>query len=360
MAGLPTVTQVRASVVGGAPQVRFEIDEVAVRLLGLNLGDVAGQLQAGLVGMTGGSLVEGTDQLPVRVRLGDGLRGDLAAISDLPVLLPGAAVSSASGKLPVVPLSELARPVLEPAESVITRRNGERTNTVQAFIVPGLLPEEALQSVLKALDDSGFAAPPGYRIELGGDSDARSDTVGNLMASVGLIVTLSIATIVLTFNSFRLTAVALVVCVLSAGLSILSLAVMQYPFGINALIGVIGSIGVSINAAIIILTSLQSDPDAAAGDTRAMTRVVAGSSRHIISTTITTFGGFLPLILSGGGFWPPFAVAIAGGVMLSSVISFFFTPPMFALLYRKPKTEVAEPAHPIREVARIERMLAAE
>jgi multidrug efflux pump subunit AcrB len=360
MAGLPTVTQVRASVVGGAPQVRFEIDEVAVRLLGMNLGDVAGQLQAGLVGMTGGSLVEGTDQLPVRVRLGDGLRGDLAAISDLPVLLPGAAVSSASGKLPVVPLSELARPVLEPAESVITRRNGERTNTVQAFIVPGLLPEEALQSVLKALDDSGFAAPPGYRIELGGDSDARSDTVGNLMASVGLIVTLSIATIVLTFNSFRLTAVALVVCVLSAGLSILSLAVMQYPFGINALIGVIGSIGVSINAAIIILTSLQSDPDAAAGDTRAMTRVVAGSSRHIISTTITTFGGFLPLILSGGGFWPPFAVAIAGGVMLSSVISFFFTPPMFALLYRKPKTEVAEPAHPIREVARIERMLAAE
>ena len=134
--------------------------EVAVRLLGMNLGDVAGQLQAGLVGMTGGSLVQGTDQLPVRVRLGDGLRGDLAAISDLPVLLPGAAVLSASGKLPVVPLSELARPVLEPAESVITRRNGERTNTVQAFIVPGLLPEEALQSVLKALDDSGFAVDP--------------------------------------------------------------------------------------------------------------------------------------------------------------------------------------------------------
>jgi multidrug efflux pump subunit AcrB len=117
----------------------------------------------------------------------------------------------------------------------------------------------------------------------------------------------------------------------------LSLAVMQFPFGINAIIGVIGSIGVSINAAIIILTGLKADPDAVAGDTDAITRVVTGSSRHITSTTITTFGGFLPLILAGGEFWPPFAVAIAGGVMLSSVVSFFFTPAAFTLVYRLTK-----------------------
>ena len=335
MADLDLTTQVRAGVTGGAPQVRFEIDEVAARLLGLDVSDIARQLEAGLVGVTGGSLVEGTEQLPVRARFDTDTRGDLAAISDLPILLPGAATLSASGQFPAVPLSELATPVLEPAESVIARFNGERANTVQAFIVPGVLPEEALQSVLAALDEAGFQLAPGYRMELGGDSDARSSTVGNLFASIGVIVTLTIATIALTFNSFRLTAVALVVCGLSAGLSMLALAVMQYPFGINAIIGVIGSIGVSINAAIIILTGLKADPEAAAGDKAAMARVVTGSSRHITSTTITTFGGFLPLILQGGGFWPPFAVAIAGGVLLSTVVSFYFTPPMFALLYRK-------------------------
>jgi multidrug efflux pump subunit AcrB len=188
---------------------------------------------------------------------------------------------------------------------------------------------------LGRFDAAGFALPPGYRMELGGDSDARSSTVGNLLASIGLIVTLTIATIALTFNSFRLTVVALVVCVLSAGLSMLSLAVLQYPFGINAIIGVIGSIGVSINAAIIIMTGLQADPEAASGEADAIARVVTGSSRHIVSTTITTFGGFLPLILEGGGFWPPFAVAIAGGVLLSAVVSFYFTPPVFRLVYRK-------------------------
>ncbi|MEM1073625.1 MAG: efflux RND transporter permease subunit [Pseudomonadota bacterium] len=345
MADLPLVTQVRSGVTSGAPQVRFEIDETAARLLGLNVTDIAAQLEAGLVGVTGGSLVEGTDQTPVRVRLDNMIGRDLAALADLPILLPDAAALSAQGIYPAVPLSELSRPIVEPAESVINRRNGERVNTVQAYIIPGVLPEEALQSVLASLDEAGFAMPTGYRMELGGDSDARSDTVGNLMASVGLIVTLTIATIALTFNSFRLTAVALVVCVLSAGLSMLALAIMQFPFGINAIIGVIGSIGVSINAAIIILTGLKNDPDAAAGDIEAMADVVSGSSRHIISTTITTFGGFLPLILEGGGFWPPFAVAIAGGVLLSAVVSFYFVPAMFALVYgrwRKPKASASQ------------------
>jgi multidrug efflux pump subunit AcrB len=135
----------------------------------------------------------------------------------------------------------------------------------------------------------------------------------------------------MTFNSFRLTGIAFGVAGLSAGLSILSLAVFDYPFGINAIIGVIGSIGVSINAALIVLSGLQADPRAAAGDRAAMVDVVAGSARHIVSTTITTFGGFLPLILGGGGFWPPFAMSVAGGVLLSVTLAFAFTPQMFAL-----------------------------
>jgi multidrug efflux pump subunit AcrB len=62
-----------------------------------------------------------------------------------------------------------------------------------------------------------------------------------------------------------------------------------------------------------------------------MVDVVAGSARHITSTTITTFGGFLPLILGGGGFWPPFAMSVAGGVALSVTLAFAFTPQMFLL-----------------------------
>ena len=70
------------------------------------------------------------------------------------------------------------------------------------------------------------------------------------------------------------------------------------------------------------------------GSLYAIRAVVMNSSRHIVSTTVTTFGGFLPLILEGSQFWPPFAMAIAGGVLLSTIVSFFLVPPMFALINR--------------------------
>lgn len=329
---LEAVTIVRSSLESGAPKVAIDVDEAAANLAGLSLADVARQMQAGLEGVTGGSLLEGGEELPVRVRLGDDLRGDLSRIANLPLVPPTAGTITAQGGFPGLPLSAVADLRLEPAKPEIVRRNGERSNTVQAFVQPGVLPEEVLAQARALIDDT-LALPAGYRLEIGGDSDARNDVVTNLLAPLGLIVTLSIATVVLTFSSFRLTAVTFMVAILSAGLSFLALAVFNYPFGITAIIGVIGSIGVSINAALIIMSGLQAHPLARTGDTEAMADVVMDSSRHIISTTITTFGGFLPLILGGGGFWPPFAMSIAGGVLLSTVVSFYFTPQMFALVY---------------------------
>lgn len=333
LAADPQVTVARASITGGAPRLRLEADEARARLLGLDLAQVARQMEAGLEGATGGSLLEGTEELPVRVRLGGGLRADPAAIADMAILPPGAAAVSAAGGQPGVPLSTLGAVRLVPSDSVVTRWNGERTNTVQAFLVPGVLPQQALDGALAAMARAGFALPPGYRLETGGDADARDSTVRQLLAPLGLIVTLSVAVVALTFNSFRLTAVAFGVAGLSAGLSILALAVFGYPFGINAIIGLIGSIGVSVNAALIVLSGLQENPAAAAGDRDAMADVVMGSTRHILSTTVTTVGGFLPLILGGGGFWPPFAMAVAGGVALSAALAFWLTPPLFALTY---------------------------
>jgi multidrug efflux pump subunit AcrB len=338
IAALPQVTVARTTVDGGAPKLTVDVDEAKARLLGLDLAQVARQMEAGLEGVTGGSLLEGTEELPVRVRLGAGLRADPVALADMPILPPGAAATVAAGGFPAVPLSTLGTLRLEPSESTITRRNGERVNTVQAFLMPGVLPEAALRDALAAVEASGLTLPEGVRIETGGDADARNSTIDALLAPLGLIITLTIATVVLTFNSFRLSLIAFAVAALSAGLSMLSLAVFNFPFGINAIIGVIGSIGVSINAALIVLSGLQENEAAAAGDPRAMEDVVAGSSRHIVSTTITTFGGFLPLILGGGGFWPPFAMAVGGGVLLSATLAFWFTPPLFRLIgYRSPE-----------------------
>jgi multidrug efflux pump subunit AcrB len=340
LAETPGVTLVRATIEGGAPKLVAALDEDRLALAGLDLGGVAADLTARLDGAAGGSLIEGSEDMPVRVRLAADERAAADRLRDLQLVAPLAG----AGAYPGLPLTAVGALTLEPGQSPIDRRNGERINLVQAHVALGVLPEEALAVVRDRIAATPDFLPPGVRLEFGGDADARAETVNNLMATLAMVVVLTLVTLVLSFGSFRLTGITLVVAVLSMGLAILALAVFRYPFGINALIGVIGSIGVSINAAIIVLSALAEDPRARAGDRAAMRDVVVGAGRHIVSTTVTTVGGFLPLILAGGSFWPPFAMAVAGGVALSTVVSFYFTPPMFLLLARRTPELGVEPA----------------
>ncbi len=335
MVSVPDVLQVKTQLNGGAPKVELDVDEEKARTAGLSLGDVASQLEAKLEGVVGGSLVEGSEELPVRLRISGTERDSVDVLRRTDLVRPGAEALAADGIYPAVPLMAIATIKLVPSESPIFRRNGERINTIQGYVHRSILPEEALKKVQQRIEASGLVLPAGYRFEVGGDSDARNDVLRDLLAVAGFVIALTIATIVLTFNSFRLSAVTGIVAILAMGLSLLVLAVFRYPLGVMAIIGVIGSIGVSINAAIIILTALQKNAKAAGGDREAIAETVLAQSRHIVSTTVTTFGGFLPLILAGGGFWPPFAMAIAGGVLLSTVVSFYFVPPAFLLVGTK-------------------------
>ncbi len=333
MDALPYVTHTNADLIGGAPKLLFQLDENMLRQAGLQPADAATALNDSLNGRLAGEVLEGTERLPVRVRLNEGKWGSTEHIRDIRIPLPRGILGNADG-IASVPLSVIATPRLLPSQSPISRLDGKRINTVQAYLVRGVLPQEALKLLQENLRANPVTLPEGYSYRFAGDADERADVVAKIMAPMGLIAAALLATIVLTFNSWRLSAIALLVCVCSLGLSLLSLAVFRYPFGIQAMIGVIGSIGVSINAAIIIITALQGHAGARRGCRRDIRRVVMDSSRHIISTTLTTFGGFLPLILEGSQFWPPFAMAIAGGVLLSTIISFFLVPPLFLATVR--------------------------
>ena len=355
MAALPDVTHTKVSMAPAPPKVVFDLDESALKRAGLSKAEVARGIESALKGRLGGELLEGTERLPVRTILE---REQWDSTDDLrniriPIRSPGS-----NTLVPAVPLSALGSVALVPDESPIARKNGDRLNNVQGYLKRGVLPEEALKMLAADLQANPIPLPTGYALEFGGDSQERDELVQDLMAPLGTIVAAMLATILLTFNSWRLTGIAFGVTGCSFGLSLLALAVFQYPLGIQALIGVIGSVGVSINAAIIILSGLRLDERATAGDPDAIVEVVMDASRHIVSTTVTTFGGFFPLILEGSQFWPPFAMAIAGGVLLSTVVSFYLVPPLYTLLmhpgrhFLKPQQQPApEPLVTLREVA---------
>ncbi len=337
IAALPEASQVIGGLTNGLPQLRFDVDEVASQFLGLDPASLAAQIRAGMVGADAGFLMEAGTRLPIRVKFPEDVRSNPEALLDLPIKLP---FPAANGAAQTVPLSTLAQPRLEVIEPLIYRFSGERMNYILAYPHSDVLPATLFEKAKAEMDRITETLPAGYRIELSGAAEGRSATVDSLASQAPLIAVLAIATLVLTFQSFRLTLGTLIVALMSTGLSLFSVAIMGYPFGINALIGVIGSVGVSVNASIIIFTALRDNPMAAAGDVDAATQEVLDGARHIISTTLTTFGGFLPLMLGGGLFWPPFATAVAGGVLLSSGLAFLFAPAWFKLFHPEKRFEL--------------------
>ncbi|WP_394496221.1 efflux RND transporter permease subunit [Shewanella sp. ENK2] len=330
------VIHTRATLSAGSPKVWLQINEDASLMSGLSLSDIAKQIEMATTGIIGGSILEQTESLPVRVRLADTSREEATRLAELNLV---------SSQGDTIPLSAVSQNQINVSRGGIPRRNGERVNTIEAYIVSGVLPGKVLNDVKTKLEQ--IELPSGYHLEIGGESAKRDEAVGNLLSNIVVVVTLLLATVVLSFNSFRLTAIILLSAFQSAGLGLLAVYLFGYPFGFTVIIGLLGLMGLAINAAIVILAELEDVPEARLGNKDTIIALVSGCGRHIGSTTITTIGGFLPLIIAGGGFWPPFAIAIAGGTLLTTMLSLIWVPTMYLILMKK-KQQNSEMLSPVQ------------
>lgn len=321
----PGVTHTLTTLRDGRPKLRLNVDDEALRLAGLDNLTAAAQLRAALDGETGGSLLEATEELPVRVRIDDAERRSLAETASLDLMSPG-------GRTPLESIGEIE---LTPELASIPHKDGERVNTIRGYIQSGLLPAVALADFQQRLDESGAPLPSGYRILLGGEAEQRNDAVGDLLANVSLLVVLMVSTLVLSFNSFRMAGVIAGVAMLSMGFSFIMLWIFQYPFGFVAIVGSMGLIGVAVNDSIVVLAALREDDGVMRGDGDATVAVVLRSTRHVVTTTATTMIGFTPLLFNGGDFWPPLAIALGAGVVGATVLALFFVPSALLLLNRR-------------------------
>ncbi|GLS83622.1 efflux RND transporter permease subunit [Paraferrimonas haliotis] len=319
------VTHTRATLSAATPKVTIDVDEESALAAGLTLADVANQLRMSTSGVVGASVLEQTQSIDIRLKLDESNRLQTDALESITLL-------SKQGN--GVVLAAIATTDISASRSVIPRRDGERVNVIEGYIEAGILPSVVLTALQQKLAEQGFSLPSGYRLQIGGESQKRDEAVSKLLSHIGIIMVLLLATIVLSFNSFRITAIIMLSAVQSIGLGLLCVYLFNYPFGFNVIIALLGLMGLAINAAIVILAELEAQPSK---DIDSIKAAVLSCGRHIGSTTITTVGGFTPLILSGGGFWPPFAIAIAGGTLLTTLLSLLFVPALY-VLWKAPST----------------------
>ena len=163
--------------------------------------------------------------------------------------------------------------------------------------------------MLASFEQLGVVLPPGYRLETGGSAEEDREAVGNLLTYAPVLTTIMMAAIILVFRSVRIAGILLVVAFLSIGMALLSTFFAGFPVSFNTILGTLGLIGIALNDSIVVLAAIRGNPLACRGDHEAILEEVMGCTRHVLSTTLTTMGGFLPLLIFIGGE----VLAVAGG-----------------------------------------------
>jgi len=337
----PHVIHTRSDFEETIPRLALTVDSTTALKAGLNKSQLAGLLYTTLEGASAGAVYDGNEDVPVRVKLAMEGQFQLQQLAALPLpsmqsqAAPRQTGSGADGIPGLSPLTLASVTTRELTSDVgaIVRIDGHRANEVKAYIQAEVLPSSVVENFQRNLDQSGFKLPEGYSIEFGGENEQRTQAVNKLIANGFVLFALILLTLVASFRSFRCAFIIAVVGGLSSGLGPLMLAWFGYPFGFMAIVGTMGLVGVAINDSIVVLAAIRANDYATTGNRREIIRVVVHCTRHILATTFTTIVGFLPLILGGGGFWPPLAVTIAGGVGGATFLALYFTPSLYLLLF---------------------------
>ena len=328
LAETPGVTFTQARLQLGAPVVTIRADEAATAMSGARLTALAADVRAELEGVPAGSILEGIEEVPVRVIAPAARRSELADLRSKTIgnARPGAGT----------PLSALGEITLDPQTAVIVRLDGRRVNEVYGFIEPYSLPSPIAANFKQRLDEAGFELPPGYDWIEAGEASNQASAMADLLGLAVPLVLIMMGAVALVFNSFRMALLILMVGAMSMGLAFGGVWMFNLPMGFNAIVGALGLFGIAINGSIVVLSLLKGDPRAVADDVLVQREIIVAATRHIVATTLTTMGGFVPIILTGDVFWMPLATAIAGGVAGSALLALYFTPAVFRIMTMKP------------------------
>lgn len=304
----------------GMPELRVQPDRGRAADIGVSIDDVATTLNSLVGGIRVGKYSSGGRRLDVRLKL-------LAEQRTRPEDLARLQVRTRSGEL--VPLSALVSYKEEPALQAIMRRDRERAITIFANVAPGHAQEEAL----KVVENLSRQMPLGYRAVLGGASITFRESMGSLLFALWMGILIAYMILASQFNSFLHPVTVLTILPLSVVGAILALLVMGQSLNIFSMIGLLLLMGiVKKNSIILVDYANQYRRETGMGAREAMEKAGPIRLRPILMTAIATLMAAIPPALglgAGSEIRMPMAIAVIGGLVLSTVLSLIVVPAFY-------------------------------
>jgi hydrophobic/amphiphilic exporter-1 (mainly G- bacteria), HAE1 family len=308
------------------PEIHIRPRAEEAARLGVSLAEIATAARIGTSGDIDLNLAKfnaGERQIPILVRLSRDNRSDIEAIKSLRVM-------TASGQL--VPLEAVAEIGFGGGEARVFRENRERIVTISANL-NGIESGEAYK-VVKA---ASWYKNPGEGVTVRqseGDAEQADIAIQFLTALITGIL-LIYCVLVLLFKDFIMPLTLVSVFFLSPAGAIIALRVTDTPFSIPVFIGLLMLFGIAVKNSILLVDFVIESQHAGIPRHQAIMDAATKRSRPIIMTTIAMIAGMVPAALSTSGpgaFRHGMAVAVIGGLALSTVLSLVFVPAAYTII----------------------------
>ncbi|KQP36044.1 efflux RND transporter permease subunit [Methylobacterium sp. Leaf100] len=295
--------------------------------LGVSTDLIAETVRVGTIGDIGANLAKfnAVDrQVPIRVMLPERLRGDLSQLETLKVPVKGGAS---------VPLSTVADLSLGRGPTAIDRYD----RAIRVALEANMEGSDALGSLIAAVLDLPAAKnlPPGVVIRQTGDAEVMGEVFEGFALAMGAGLMMVFGVLVLLFGNFLQPLTILFSLPLSIGGAILGLLIFNKPISMPVVIGILMLMGVVTKNAIMLVDFALEEMAKGVDRATAITDAGAKRARPIVMTTIAMAAGMVPSAMAlgiGGEFRAPMAIAVIGGLIVSTGLSLVFVPAIFVLV----------------------------
>jgi len=310
----------------GNPEMNLEIDPTRAAKAGFTVEEVSNQVATGLLGKVSTEFRRGDRLVDVRVRFADKYRFDLDWVREFPLT---------NGSGAIVPLSATATVSTVEGDEELHREDLKQMVPVTARLEGRGMSSAAAD--LKAMMAT-VAMPFGYTWQLGGLYESQQASFRSLVLVMAIAALLVFALLVAQFRRFTSAFVILSAAPLSLVGAFGLLLITRTPLNVSSFMGLILLVGLIVKNGIILVDYRdilsKTEPD------RIEALVQAGATRlrPILMTTLCTLFGLLPLALglgAGAEMQKPLAIAVIGGLSVSTVITLVFVPALLALVDRR-------------------------
>jgi CzcA family heavy metal efflux pump len=308
-----------------SPELMMHINQAEADRIGMTPEDVGSTVSAALLGTEAGEIRAEDRPVGVRVRAPDSVRYNPLRLRALPI------VASGTGR--VTPLGSLA--TFTPTQSRISL---ERENQQQMIALTADVSGRSLGGVMTDVRRvlRGHPAPAGVRVVLGGQYESQQEAFRALLLVLALAAISVCAVMVVQFESFVEPLIVLLVAPVSFVGALALLLVTGTALNVASFMGLILLVGLIVKNGIILLdfTRLRMREEGVPLEV-AIKEAARVRLRPILMTTLCTLFGLLPLALglgAGSELQRPLALAVIGGLILSTPITLFAVPTLLVAI----------------------------